>query len=161
GDPPAIVVGAERQGVDLTSLSTESLEFLAGLHVPDLDRVLLTTRREPPAVRAEGHVHTRPGDPRAEGEASFLLLVEARRVPELHDPVAARRSQVNAVAAKDQSADFPFVGVELADLLVGLSIPYLHGSIDFSRDQVTAVGAERHGLVWQGDFSRCGWERED
>src|SRR5262249_5485612 len=73
-DPPAIVVGAERQGVDLPPVSLEGgLEFLAGLHVPDLDRVLLTSRREPTTVRAKGHVHTRPRDPRAKGEASFLL----------------------------------------------------------------------------------------
>src|SRR5262245_695785 len=116
GDPPAIVVGAERKGVDLTPVSPEGgLEFLAGLYVPDLEGVLLPPRRQPPAVRAEGHVHTRPGDPRAKGAARFLLLVEARRVPELHDPVAARRSQVFAVAAKHHSADFPAVGIERAD----------------------------------------------
>src|SRR5262249_6788340 len=138
----------ERQGVDLTAVSPEGPEFLAGLHVPDLDRVLLTSRRQPPAIRAEGHVHTRSGDPRADGwDTGFLLLVEARRVPELHDPVAAHRSQVRAVAAKHQRADFPFVAIERVDRLAGLSIPYSHGSIAFSRDQVAAVGAERHGGV--------------
>src|SRR5262245_52690642 len=96
GDPP--VIGAESQGVDLTLVAPEGgLDFLAGPYVPDLDRVLLTARRQPLAVRAEGHVHTRPGDPRAKGAARSLLLVEAHRVPELDLPVAARRSQVRAV----------------------------------------------------------------
>src|SRR5262249_30975860 len=160
-DPSSIAVGAERQGVDLTLVSPEDLEFLAGLDVPDLDRVLLTSRRQPPPVRAEGHVHTRPGDPRAKSSARSLLLVEAHRVPELDLPVAARRSQVPAVAAKDQSADFPSVGTEhiiLADRLPGPCIPYVHGSIASSRDQVAAVGAESHCAVWQGLF--CLWGRE-
>src|SRR5262249_15890035 len=45
--------------------------------------------------------------------------------------------------------------------LAGLCIPYLHDSIAFSRDQTAAVGAERHGAVWQGVFSLCGREPED
>src|SRR5262245_26796257 len=161
GYPPALVVGAERQGVDLPVVPPEGEKFSAGLHVPDLDRVLLAPRRQAAAVRAEGHVQARPGDAPAQGEARFLLLVEALRVPELHDPVAARRSQVNAVAAEDQCADCPFVVVEPADLLAGASIPHLHDSIGFSRDQVAAVGGERHGAVHPGDFSRCAREAED
>src|SRR5262249_10155726 len=99
-DNPPAIVGAERPGVDLTLVSPEGMQFLAGLYVLDLDRVLLTSRRQPTAVRTEGHVHTRPGDARAKRGARYLLLVEAGGVPELHDPVAARRSQVPAVAAK-------------------------------------------------------------
>ena len=53
------------------------------------------------------------------------------------------------------------MGTERADLLAGPRIPDLHGSIDFSRDQVAAVGAERHGEVWHGDLSQPGRERED
>src|SRR5262249_48815704 len=148
GEPAA--VAAERQGVDIPPVSPEGLEFLAGLCVPDLDRVLLTSRRQPPPVRAEGHVYARPGDPRADGwDTGLLLFAQARRVPELHGPVGARRCQVPAVAAKDQSPDFPFGGIEQADLVAGLSIPYLHGSVGFTRDQVAAVGAERHGTECQ------------
>src|SRR5262249_54630630 len=116
GDPPAIVLGAERQVVDLPLVSWEGFEFFAGIHVPDLDRVLSPSRRQPTTVRAEGHVHTRPGDPRANGGAAgFLLLVEARRVPEHHAPVEAHRSQGLTVAAKDQWADSPLMGIEHAD----------------------------------------------
>src|SRR5262249_33106248 len=111
------------------------------------DRVLLAPRCQPPAVRAEGHVHTSPRDPCVKRVARFLLLVEALRVPEFHDPVEARRSEVLAIATKHQSADSPFVGIERTDLLAGLSIPYLHGSIDSTRYQVAAVGAERHAAV--------------
>src|SRR5262249_23554639 len=88
GDPPGVapprrgapqaVGGTERHGVDLPVVSPEGLEFLAGLHVPDLDRVFLTPRHQPLAVRAERHVQTRPGDPGAEGERGFLLLVQER-----------------------------------------------------------------------------------
>ena len=42
------------------------------------------------------------------------------------------------------------MGTERADRLAGPSIPDLHGSILFPRDQVAAVGAERHGLVRHG-----------
>src|SRR5262249_51954111 len=129
GDPPAAVIGAERQGVDFALVSPEGgLEFFAGLYVPDLDRVLLASRRQPPAVRAEGHVHTRPRDPCAE-KARFLLLVQPLRVPELHDPVAARRSEVLAIAAKHQSEDFSFVGIDPADHLAGLAIPHSYRSV--------------------------------
>src|SRR5262249_9214807 len=68
---------------------------------------------------------------------------------------------VLATLAKDDSTDFPFMPIERADLLAGLSIPYLHGAIALSRDQVAAVGAERHALVWQCDFSLCGRQPED
>src|SRR5262249_31889363 len=143
GEPSAIADGAERQGVDLSFVSLEHVEFLAALHVPDLDRVPLTSRRQPPAVRAEGHVQTRSGDPRAKGEASFFLLlqglpVQPLRVPEFYDAVRADRRQVLAIAAKDQSADVPFVSIERADRLAGSSIPHLHGSFGFSRNQVAA-----------------------
>src|SRR5262249_49793842 len=107
GDPPA--VRAERQGVDLPIVSPEGgLEVLSGLYVPDFDRVLLTSRRQPTTIRAEGHVQTWPGEARAKRVARFLLQVEAHRVQEHHAPVPARRSQVPAVAAKDQCADIPF-----------------------------------------------------
>src|SRR5688500_6948894 len=77
-DPPAVVVGAERHGVDLPVVSPESLKLSAVLHVPDLDRILLTPRRQPPAVRAKGHVQTRTGDSCAKGEASCVLPVWAQ-----------------------------------------------------------------------------------
>src|SRR5262245_47728213 len=63
GDPPALLVGAERQGVALAAMPPQGLKFHAVLQVPDLARVPLTPRRQPPAVRAEGHVQTRPRDP--------------------------------------------------------------------------------------------------
>src|SRR5262249_7198784 len=142
GDPPASLIGAERQGVDLAVMSPEGVKLARGvvLQVPDLDRILLAPGCQPPAVRAEGHVQTRSGDPRAD-QARFLLLLQPLRVPEFHIPVSARRSQVLAALAKDQPGDFPFVGTERGDLLAGLSIPYLHGSIHLTRDQVAAVGA--------------------
>src|SRR5262245_19172322 len=100
-----------------------------------------------------------------------MLLVEPLRVPELHDPVAARRSQVLALAAKDHSADFPAVEIERADLPAGPgnplrlrrgNLPDLHLSIEGSRNQVAAIGgAERHGGVRRADCSPCGRERED
>src|SRR5262249_37840438 len=144
GDPPAIVVGAERQGVHLPVVSPKGIQLLAGLHVPDLDRVPLASRSQPPAVRAEGDSHTIPRGPCLKRVTRFLLLVEALRVPEFHDPVAARRSEVLAITAKHQSEDFPFVGIERADLLAGFSIPYFYGSIESTRYQVAAAGAERH-----------------
>src|SRR5262245_54132970 len=74
GDPPALVVGAECQGVDLPIVAPEGREKLpAGLHVPDLERVLLAPRRQPPAVGAEGHIQTRSGNPRLKDDAGFLL----------------------------------------------------------------------------------------
>src|SRR5262249_47547601 len=137
-----------------------------GLQVPDLDRVPLTAHGQPPAIRAEGHVDTRPGDPRAKDEASFFLLVQAAlvqplRIPEFYGPVAARRSQLLAVLAKHQSADIPFLFIERADRLAGLSLPYVHGATALSRNQVAAVGAERHGTVWQGEILLSGREFED
>src|SRR5262249_51509485 len=112
GDPLAIVVGAERQGVDLSTVfAPESPKFIACLHVPDDDRVLLAPRRQPPAVRAEGDVHPRSGDPRPDGGNTRLrlsvqiLLVQPLRVPDFHGPVAARRSQQVAVATENQAAD--------------------------------------------------------
>src|SRR5207247_1328399 len=130
------------------------LKLCAVLHVPDLDRILLAPRRQAPAVRAKGHVHTRTGDPRAEGEAGCFLLVHAMaveplRVPELHDPVPARQRQILAIAVEAPTEDFSAVGIERADLPAGPGIPDLHGSVvDVSRDQVAAVGAERHGGFW-------------
>src|SRR6266852_6249642 len=62
GDPPALVVGAEGHRVDVPAVSREGAQLLAGLHVPDLDRVPITPRRQPPTVRAKGHVQTRPGN---------------------------------------------------------------------------------------------------
>ena len=54
GDPPTIGVGAERRRPDVPAMSLEGLEFPAGLHVPDLDRVLLppATRRRPSGLNA-------------------------------------------------------------------------------------------------------------
>src|SRR6516162_9219747 len=72
GDPSAFVVGAERQGVHVALVSPEDQEFLTGLHVPGLDRVALACCRQPPAIRAERHAQTRPGDPRVKAEAGFL-----------------------------------------------------------------------------------------
>ena len=89
-----------------------------------------------------------PGHASAQRAERFLLLVQARRVPEFHLPVAACRSQVRAVLAEGQPADFPFVGIECADFRPVMSLPYLHGSIDISRDQIAAIGAERHGVIW-------------
>src|SRR5262249_43242225 len=162
GDPPAIF-GAERHGVDLAIVSPEGSEFLAGLHVPDLDGVLLAPRRQPPAVRAEGHVQTRPGNPRAEGEAGFLLLVQAllvpaRRVPEVYLAVAARRSQVPAVPAGDPSSGFPAASTKRADPCGRPGIPDLHLSTVTSRDQVRPVGVERQGVERRG--AARGRERE-
>src|SRR5262245_49283377 len=164
GDPPAILVGTERQGGAFSLASPEGLEFLPRLRVSDLDRVPLTARRQPPAIRAEGDVYTRPGDPRGKGESRLLLLCQARlvqpfRIPEFYGPVGARRSKLLAVLAKDQSADVPFVFNERADLPAGLSIPYLDGAIGFSRNQVAAVGTERHGKVGQGESFPSGQDR--
>src|SRR5262245_31331238 len=64
----AFSVGAERHGVDVSVVSLEGVKRLAVLHVPDLDGVRLTSGRQPPAVRAEGHTQTRTGDPRAKGK---------------------------------------------------------------------------------------------
>src|SRR5262245_1844559 len=88
GEPPA--VGAEGHRVDVPAVPAEGLRLLAGQHVPDLDRVVLTPRRESPAIRAESHVQTLSWDPRVEGAAGFLFLLQAGRVPQVHLPVAAR-----------------------------------------------------------------------
>src|SRR5262245_56203275 len=72
GNPPAIVVGAERHGVDLPAVSPEGMKFAAVLHIPDLDRVFRAPGGQAPAVGAEGHVQTRSGDARANGEARLL-----------------------------------------------------------------------------------------
>src|SRR5262249_3174168 len=120
---------------------------------------------EPPTIRAESHAQTWSGDARMNDAESLLLLgqallVEPLGVPELHLPVAARRGEVLATLAKDQSASFPYVGAEQADPRMGLCIPNLHSDIDFSCDQVAAVGAERHGVVWQSESSRNGQKLE-
>src|SRR5262245_32457258 len=107
-------------------LSLEGLKRLTGLVVPTYYRVLVAPRRQPPAVRAEGDVHARPGDPRVESKVGFLLLLQARRVPEFDLPVAARRNKVFAVAAEDQRPDFPVVGSERVELLTGSGIQNLH-----------------------------------
>src|SRR5262249_26522760 len=75
GDQPAIVLRAESHGVDVAVVSLKGPKRLAVLDVPDLDGVRLTSGRQPPAVRAEGHTQTRTGDARAKGKASFFLLV--------------------------------------------------------------------------------------
>src|SRR5262249_42569330 len=76
GEPPAVLVGAESDGVDFSVMSLEGPKLLACLDVPDFDRVLLTSCGQPLAIRAEGHVHARPRHPRLKGEARLLLLVE-------------------------------------------------------------------------------------
>src|SRR5262249_22233332 len=113
GDPPALLVGAERHRVDLLAVPAEGFQQLgARLDIPDLDRVLLTARRQSPAVRAEGHVHARPGDSRLERMAGFLLLVQAPGIPKLHLSIAACRGQVPGIATEDHGADFPVVDSE-------------------------------------------------
>src|SRR5262249_13052854 len=42
GDPPA--VGAEGHGVHIPAVSREGLQYLAGLHIPDLDGVPFASR---------------------------------------------------------------------------------------------------------------------
>src|SRR5438876_855420 len=153
GDPPAVLVGAESDGIDFSVMSLEGLKLPACLDVPDFDRVLLTSRGQPLAIRAEGHVHTRSGDPRLEGAVSYLNLIEPLRVPDLHNSVTAGRGEPPSVGAEDQSLDIPLVRTELVDLPAGLGIPDFHAPIPFSRDQVLAVAAERHsevGLAWTG-----------
>src|SRR5439155_4572459 len=117
-------VGAEGHGTDVPGMSAKGFQFLAGLYVPDLDRVLLTARRQAPAVGAERHVQKRSGDPGAVGEeAGFLLLVQAGRVPQFYDPVDTNRSQVPAVAAEHHPTDRHLVATERPDRLAGPRVP--------------------------------------
>ena len=146
GDPPA--VGAECHGVDLPAVSPEDLGFVVGLQVPDLDRVPLTPRRQPLAVRAESHVHARPGVP-VEGEPSCLLLVQPRRVPEFHCPRRLVEARCWPSGLNTTAQDFPVARRERDDLLAGPGVPDLHGAVDPSRDQVLAVGTERHRHVFR------------
>src|SRR5262245_7021124 len=147
GDPPALLIGAERQRVDLaTVFSLEGFKLIAGLDVPDDDRVLLTPRGQPPAIRAEGHIHARPGNPRLESTAGFLRVAQALSVPQFDLPVATHRNKVFAAAAEDQRTDFPVVLIKCADLLTGPGIPDLHSPLQLSCDQISTVGAESHGL---------------
>src|SRR5262249_47340549 len=128
GDPLALGVGAERRRPDVSAMSPEGL-LLAGLDVPDLYRVLLTPRDQAPAVGAERQRHNPGVGVRAEGPARLLLLAQTGRVPEFHRSVAVRRSEVQAVAAKNKSSDPTLVvGVERADFLVGPRVPDLHSS---------------------------------
>src|SRR5579864_6179798 len=120
--------------------------FLAGLHVPDLDRVLLASRDQAPAVRAECQGHSREGNPCAEAAARLLLLAQTGRVPEFYYPVAARRSQVPAIAAEHHPLDLLVVSAQCDNLPAGLRAPDLHGPVRSRRDQVLAVRAERHGV---------------
>src|SRR5205807_801975 len=55
GDPPALAVRAEGRRPDVPAMSFEGVQLLAGLHVPNLHRVLLTPRSQPSAVGAERH----------------------------------------------------------------------------------------------------------
>src|SRR5262249_52177529 len=156
--------GAEPHGVGFPLVALERSKFLAVPHIPDFDCVLLPSGRQPPAIRAKAQAQPRTSDPRAKREARSSLLFEALLVqplcvPEFYFPVAARRSQMLAVAAEDDSADLPFVDTEPADLQAGRSIPYSHGAINLSGDQVTAVGTERQRVIWQGDFAHCTRQR--
>src|SRR5262245_20894615 len=75
GDPSALGVGAERHRVDLFAVPSEGgQKLLALLHVPNQECVIIAPRRQPFAVRAEGDVHTRTGNPHAKDVASWRLL---------------------------------------------------------------------------------------
>src|SRR5262245_39765509 len=137
-------------------MSLEGLQLVAGLHVPDLDSVLLAPRRQPPAVWTESEVQTLPGDQCLEGAAGVLLLVQARRVPQLDLSVTARGSQVAAVAAEHYPPDRPIVGAGRAHFLAGPRVPDLHFSVPSACDHVLAIGAEGDGEV----LLRRGRERE-
>src|SRR5262245_26166731 len=63
-----------------------------------------------------------------------------------------------AVAAKDHCPDFPFVTSECADQLAGPSVPDLHDAVSLPRDQVTAIRAERHGVVRSEAVLPRDWE---
>src|SRR4029077_15193611 len=98
----------------------EGVQHLAGLHVPDLDRVLLAARCQPLPVRAERHVQTRPGRMRGKSVEWFLrlsLLTKPRRVPQFDFPVAAHRSEVLAVGVEHHAPDHSLVDAERADWL--------------------------------------------
>src|SRR5262249_19079521 len=97
-EPPA--VGAEGHGTDVPGVSAEGpAHSPPGLDVPNLDGVLFASRHQAPAVRAERHGQTIAAALRVE-DAGFLFLFQAGRVPQVHLPVAARRSHVPAVGAE-------------------------------------------------------------
>src|SRR5439155_21790507 len=127
---------------------------VAGLHVPDLDRVILAARCQPLAIRAERYVQTRPGRMREESTEWFLrlsLVTKPCRVPQFDLAVAAHRSQVLAVGAEHHSPDHSLVDAERADRLADrpavVRVPDLHESLRIPRDQVSAVGAKRYAKV--------------
>src|SRR5262249_17999035 len=67
--------------------------------------------------------------------------------PHLDLPVTASGGEVPAVAAEHHPYDLPQVGAGRADPLAVFCVPSLYFSVLASRDQVSAVGAERQGHV--------------
>src|SRR5262245_13790609 len=130
GDPPA--VGAEGHGTDVPTVPFEGFQLLTGLHVPDLDGVPFASRHQAPAVRAERDRQTISAVLRAD-LAGFLFLLH---IPQVNLPVAARRSQVQAVGAERHPPDprLPVVGAKRADRIAGPRVPDLHGSVRSPRD---------------------------
>src|SRR5262249_1361747 len=125
GKPAAI--GAEGHGTDVSGVSTKGFPFPAGRHVPDLDGGPFPPRRQAPAVPAERHVPIRPWNPGLAFELRLPHVPEAGRAPRPHLdlPVAAHRSQVQAVAVEHHSPDLAVVGAERADLLAVPRVPDL------------------------------------
>src|SRR3954453_9355033 len=118
GEPAA--VGAKGDGVDVAVVPPEGGQHLAGLHVPDLGRVLLAARFQPLPIRAECHVQTRPGRMREKSTEWFLrlsLFTKLCRVPPFDLPAAAHRSQVFSVGAEHHAPDHSLVDAERADRL--------------------------------------------
>ena len=107
------------------------------------------SRHQAPAVRAERHGQTHAAVLRAEGVAGFLAF-SSRRVAShsftTPSPLAEARCRPSRLNTTPRT-HLPVVGAERADRFAGPRVPDLHGSVRFPRDQVSAVGAERHGEV--------------
>lgn len=144
----------ERDRMHFSGMSAEGLHRLSRFHIANCNREVPVGHRQSAAIGTEidrerdaGHV-TGKRVPRL---LRLILIIEVRRVPEFHRPVAGGGGQVPTVTAEcDAAHRRPRVTADRSVSTRGLSrlcIPGLHDPISSTRDQESAVGAERHRRI--------------
>src|SRR5688572_21409974 len=121
--------------------------------VPDLDRVIATSRDQAAAIGGE----------RNAGDDTGMAAEGAKRragaaVPDLHRAVLARRGEPPAVVvgAEGDGVDVTAVFVEGVQLALALHVPDLDSVLLAPRRQAPAVRAERHVQIRPGNVRAVG-----
>src|SRR5262249_44514834 len=143
GNP--LTVRAHGYAPDPAHVAAEREQFLAGLDVPDLHRIMARGGKAM-AVTAEYALHD---NVRVTDEGTRRSF--GRQVPDRQVAVLARRDQALSLRVEGNSEHGARVILEGPQSLSGRRVPELDGPIDARRGQACTVRTERHTMdpgIW-------------